>query len=389
MQDSFKTFRELLAERGGRGFSEQFLTEVLRSVLPELVMMHATQRAHGGISPDTLIQNPQTLQAGLKPPLEEVHGDRNILAKDLDDLGVTIITLLTGKRPVEMLDKNGHCRWQDERLVSDNFAIIINKATSKDSDLKYSNAMAMLNSLDTERIDTILSPPKDSSSIDLTGDSRSQLSNLLEGNTIEYDEKSRLTKKSALYLLAITSAILATAIAVLFDVTKQRDDSNKSLTATTPIPDPYLTINPVTSNTVSRTAESTNINAYLTGISLPITNTLCNKKRSFCIYNLAKLINQGSGQATYSFSEMQNGEQVNIKGVIEIANLKRNGDNRTYTFSFSDDQNNTTPGWAAAGSFKLDQDNSRPGILTSFKTHQSFGPKTPVGLENTAYLFPQ
>jgi hypothetical protein len=101
------------------------------------------------------------------------------------------------------------------------------------------------------------------------------------------------------------------------------------------------------------------------------------------------LINQGSGQATYSFSEIQNGEQVNIKGVIEIANLKRNGDNRTYTFSFSDDQNNTTPGWAAAGSFKLDQDISRPGILTTFTTHQSFGPKTPVGLENTAYLFPQ
>ena len=389
MQDSFKTYRELLAERKGRGFSEQFLTELLRSVLPDLVMMHATQRAHGGISPDTLIQNPQTLQAGLKPPLEEVHGDRNILAKDLHDLGVTIITLLTGKRPEDMLDKDGCCRWQDERLVSDNFAMILNKATSKTSELKFSNAMAMLHSLDTERNDTILSSPKDSSSIGLTGDSRSQFFNLLEGNAIGYDKEGRLTKKAGLYLLAITGALLATGIAIIFGVTRQRDASNKSVPATTPIPDPALTINPVTSNTLNRDAESTSISVYFNGISLPITNTLCNKKRSFCIYNLARLINQESGQATYSFSEMHNGQQVKIKGIIAIADLKRDGANRTFTFSFSDDQNNTTPGWAAAGSFKLEQDNARPGILTSFKTHQSFGPKTPVGLENTAYLFPQ
>jgi hypothetical protein len=389
MQDSFKTYRELLALRKGRGFSEQFLREVLRSVLPELVMMHATQRAHGGISPDTLIQNPQTLQAGLKPPLEEVHGDLNIIAKDLHDLGVTIITLLTGKKPEEMLDKDGRCCWQDERLVSDNFAMIINRATSKTSDQKFPNAMAMLQCLDAERNDTILSSPQNSPSIVLTGNSRSQNLNLLESNPIEYDKESRPTKKSALYLLAITGALLATGFAIIFGMTMQKDASNKSLPATTPIFDPELKINPVSSNTLNRAAESTSNNVYFNGISLPITNTLCNKKRSFCIYNLARLINQESGQATYSFSEMHNGEQVNIKGIIAIADLKRDGAKRTFTFSFSDDQNNTTPGWAAAGSFKLDQDISRPGILTTFTTHQSFGPKTPVGLENTAYLFPQ
>ena len=86
---------------------------------------------------------------------------------------------------------------------------------------------------------------------------------------------------------------------------------------------------------------------------------------------------------------MHNGEQVDIKGTIVITDLKRDGDKRAYTFSFSDDQNTTSQGWAAAGSFRLDQDSSRPGILTIFKTQQSFGPKTPVGLENTAYLFPQ
>jgi hypothetical protein len=140
---------------------------------------------------------------------------------------------------------------------------------------------------------------------------------------------------------------------------------------------------------LNRDSEPNSSNVYFSGISLPITNLLCNKKGTFCIYNLANLINQESGQATYSFSEMHNGEQVDIKGTIVITDLKRDGDKRAYTFSFSDDQNTTSPGWAAAGSFRLDQDSSRPGILTIFKTQQSFGPKTPVGLENTAYLFPQ
>ena len=136
--------------------------------------------------------------------------------------------------------------------------------------------------------------------------------------------------------------------------------------------------------------KSTNAEVYFTGIDLPITNTLCNKKKSFCIYNLATLVNNETGEATYSFSDMANGQQVSINGTITISNIDKSEGNRKFTFAFRDDQNNTTPGWAAAGYFNLDQDSnpSKPGILTRFKTTESFGPKTPVGLENTSYLFP-
>jgi hypothetical protein len=136
--------------------------------------------------------------------------------------------------------------------------------------------------------------------------------------------------------------------------------------------------------------KTTNAEVYFTGIDLPVTNTLCNKKRSFCIYNLATLVKNESGEATYSFSDIANGQQVSINGTITISNIDRSGGSRTFTFSFRDDQNNTTPGWAAAGYFNLDQDSNpaKPGILTRFKTTESFGPKTPVGLENTSYLFP-
>lgn len=129
---------------------------------------------------------------------------------------------------------------------------------------------------------------------------------------------------------------------------------------------------------------------YFKGIKLPITNSLCNKKNTFCINGLARLVEDERGSASYSFEDSDNGQRVSIQGEIRIASVERNGDGtRTFYFSFRDNQGVTTPGWAAAGTFQLDQDTKQPGILTRFKTTESFGPKTPVGLENTSYLFPR
>lgn len=130
---------------------------------------------------------------------------------------------------------------------------------------------------------------------------------------------------------------------------------------------------------------------YFTGIDLPITNHLCNKKQTFCIYGMASLVDNEKGRASYFYKDTTaEGKRVNIQGDIRISELERSADgSRSFTFSFEDNKAATTPGWAAAGYFKLDQDTNKPGILTRFKTTQSFGPKTPVGLENTSYLFPQ
>lgn len=129
--------------------------------------------------------------------------------------------------------------------------------------------------------------------------------------------------------------------------------------------------------------------AYFHGIDLPITNRLCNRKGTFCINDLAKIVKSEGGTASYSYTDTVNGERVDIIGQISIANLEKSSDGTpTFTFSFKDDQAQTTPGWAASGFFSLDQDSSRPGILVRFKTTESFGPKTPVGLENTSFLFP-
>lgn len=146
----------------------------------------------------------------------------------------------------------------------------------------------------------------------------------------------------------------------------------------------------INSSTSSNEPQSSEIVKF-TGIDLPVTNTLCTKKGNFCIYGLADLVKNESGTANYRFSDVANGEQVNINGTIKIDNIERGSDgNRTFYFGFEDDQSNTTTGWAAAGGFTLaqDPDPKKPGILTKFKTVRSYGPKTPVGLENTSYLFP-
>jgi hypothetical protein len=129
---------------------------------------------------------------------------------------------------------------------------------------------------------------------------------------------------------------------------------------------------------------------YFTGIDLPVTNSLCNKKGNFCIYGLARLVQSESGSANYTFEDVANGESVSIRGEIGISNIDKESDGtRTFTFSFRDNQSETTPGWAAAGYFNIEKNAKQPGIMTRFKTTESFGPKTPVGLENTSFLFPR
>lgn len=197
------------------------------------------------------------------------------------------------------------------------------------------------------------------------------------------------TSKSVLALTALVSALAVILVAVIASIITQRPGSLSSSPNGQGSSDQSNPEAP-RENSQGSPSKTTNTEVYFTGIDLPITNTLCNKKNSFCIYGLATLVNNETGEATYAFSDIANGQKVSINGTITISNMEKNGSNRTFTFAFRDDQSNTTPGWAAAGYFNLDQDSNpaKPGILTRFKTTESFGPKTPVGLENTSYLFP-
>jgi len=194
--------------------------------------------------------------------------------------------------------------------------------------------------------------------------------------------------KIVLALAAVVSALAVLVIALVATISTQRNGD--ALTDSGSGPSNPSDTQPSNPSPPPSKPDSTSDQVYFSGIDLPVTNRLCNKKKSFCIYNLASLVNRESGEATYTFSDSANGQQVNISGTITVSNIERNGSSRVFTFAFRDDQSSTTPGWAAAGYFNLAQDPSpnKPGILTKFKTTESFGPKTPVGLENTSYLFP-
>ena len=215
-----------------------------------------------------------------------------------------------------------------------------------------------------------------------TNDDRLIINLGTEAATDSYKQDVKMQSSSKPVLLLLTSLVLGLFVIIIVLIANQRTPPND--------PPRSNTDSAERSDSETSPTKDSNAQVYFTGIDLPITNLLCNKKRSFCIYNLANLINKETGEASYTFSDIANGEQVTINGIITVSNIERNGGNRIFTFAFKDVQSNTTLGWAAAGYFSLDQDSnpSNPGILTKFKTTESFGPKTPVGLENTSYLFP-
>ena len=127
-------------------------------------------------------------------------------------------------------------------------------------------------------------------------------------------------------------------------------------------------------------------------LDYPVTNKICNQKETFCIYNLADLILEIKDEAFYIFSDTFPKEGlVNINGFIRVFETEQQGNTKLFTFRWQDDQETTTDGFAAVGVFRLekDPDPAKKGILTKFKATKSFGSKTPVGVENTSYLFPR
>ena len=82
-----KSYRVLLSDLQGRGFSEYEVTDILQQVLPQLAQIQAQGFVHGGISLDTLVQDRQTLLAilmssnGFVDPTRVAVGRHNASSK--------------------------------------------------------------------------------------------------------------------------------------------------------------------------------------------------------------------------------------------------------------------------------------------------------------------
>jgi hypothetical protein len=161
-----KTYRTLLAERQGRGFSEDEVTAILQQVLSQLAQDETS--VHGSISLDTLVQDSQSQQAILlrspaaipdvyMAPERQKTGEVTP-ASDIYALGVTMVVLLTGKSPELLRNPNGSWNWEDYCLVNDRLLEVLNRSLAANPKQRYANAREMQQALNPTADFTPLPP---------------------------------------------------------------------------------------------------------------------------------------------------------------------------------------------------------------------------------------
>lgn len=176
-----KTYRTLLAERQGRGFSENEVTAILQQVLSQLAQDETS--VHGSISPDTLVQDSQSQQAillrspaaipdGYIAPERQQTGTAGeaTSASDVYALGVTMVVLLTGKSPELLRNPDGSWNWEDYCLVNDRLVEVLNRSLAANPKQRYANVREMQQALNptadfTPLPPTIIEPPPENAPI--------------------------------------------------------------------------------------------------------------------------------------------------------------------------------------------------------------------------------
>lgn len=157
-----KTYRILLNEKQGCGFSELEVTNILQQVLQQLAQLHIQGELHGAIAPDTLLHDMQTgdtllaESTGLSAPTYLPVGQFSVTspAEDLYALTATMIVLLTDRSLEQLRQANGVWNWEDDVLVSDQFAAVLNCAIAPQPHLRFTSAVEMLQALNSQSVNS-------------------------------------------------------------------------------------------------------------------------------------------------------------------------------------------------------------------------------------------
>ncbi|NEQ49640.1 MAG: serine/threonine protein kinase [Leptolyngbya sp. SIO3F4] len=171
------TYREILQQRPGQAFSETEIRAFLGQLLPVLAHIHAKGIIHRDISPDNIIlrrsdQKPVLIDFGVVKevvtrlqtgttavqattvgkagyaPSEQLQSGRAYPSSDLYALAVTVLVLLTGKEPHELFDDaNLSWNWRPFVQVSDQLAVVLDKALSYRPSDRYQAVSEMVQAL--------------------------------------------------------------------------------------------------------------------------------------------------------------------------------------------------------------------------------------------------
>jgi type II secretory pathway pseudopilin PulG len=120
----FHTLQEDLDLRPSHQLTEAEVNDFLQQVLPQLEWLHNQGKSHGSISLDTLAfyEGKIRLLEGNSEPQGFPDSSR-----DIADLGQVVLQMLTGKPAESLRDAYGNWNWEDECLVTDHLAGVINQ----------------------------------------------------------------------------------------------------------------------------------------------------------------------------------------------------------------------------------------------------------------------
>jgi serine/threonine protein kinase len=169
-----KTYRIILNENQSNILSEQEVFFVLQQVLFQLAQSHSQGYGHGNISLDTLIKqssdgqailvhNAEITNAIFAAP-EQLQTGEVTTAADIYSLGATLITLLTNGNPEALRSRTWN--WQDDCVISDQLAALLEKAIAPNPQHRFANAMQMLQQINAPA--TATPQPVTSQSTDLS-----------------------------------------------------------------------------------------------------------------------------------------------------------------------------------------------------------------------------
>lgn len=167
-----QTLEEELADRGQ--FSEDRVRDVLEEILHILQFVHDRGAIHRDIKPANIMRHrngklylldfgavkqvtatgiPATKSTGIYSlgfaPPEQMAGGRVYPATDLYALGVTVISLLTGKQPQDLFDTYNHqWNWRGYARTSDRLEKILNRMLQHSPSQRFASAAEVLAELD-------------------------------------------------------------------------------------------------------------------------------------------------------------------------------------------------------------------------------------------------
>lgn len=183
-----KTYWTLLQERleQGRTFSEQEIIQWLQEFLPVLEYVHSKGIIHRDIAPDNIMlssasSKPMLIDFGaVKQEMTNLlpTGRRTFIGKqgysapeqlqagncspssDLYALAVTVIVLLTGKIPQDLLDEYSlEWKWRNYTQVSESLANILDKMLKGKPNERYQSATQVINALQSDNLE-VQNPPE-------------------------------------------------------------------------------------------------------------------------------------------------------------------------------------------------------------------------------------